>query len=205
MKKYLLILLAPLFLLACNTTKIPSDIPKEDGIYAKIETNAGNIILYLEYEKVPMTVANFIGLAEGTIKNDAKGVGVPYYDGLKFHRVIADFMIQGGDPTGSGAGGPGYNFKDEFVSELKHDKAGILSMANAGPGTNGSQFFITHRATNWLDGKHTIFGHVVEGQKVVDAVKQGDEMTHIKIFRVGKTANKFDAPATFAKLSGISK
>ncbi len=203
MKNLFIILLPAVLLLACNTSKAPKEIPKEDGIYAKIETNRGDIILSLEYEKTPMTVANFVGLAEGKIKNTGKGTGIPYYDGLKFHRVIKDFMIQGGDPNGTGSGGPGYKFKDEFHKDLKHDKAGILSMANAGKGTNGSQFFITHRATPWLDNKHTIFGHVVVGQDIVDAIQQGDTMKHIKIYKVGKVAEKFDAAKTFTELSGV--
>jgi FKBP-type peptidyl-prolyl cis-trans isomerase len=148
-----------------------------------------------------MTVVNFVSLAEGNnpyVANKYKGK--PFYDGLKFHRVISDFMIQGGDPTGTGAGNPGYQFKDEFDASLKHDKAGILSMANSGPGTNGSQFFITHKATPWLDGKHTVFGHVVKGQDVVNAIKKGDKILSVKIIRKGKDAKKFNAPKVFDKL-----
>lgn len=171
------------------------------GIYAEINTVKGKILLQLEYEKVPMTCANFVGLAEGKIKNTAKPLGTPYYNGIKFHRVIANFMIQGGDPTGTGAGGPGYAFKDEIVPELKHSGPGILSMANAGPATNGSQFFITHLATPWLDGKHTVFGKVIEGQDVVNAIAQGDEMLSVKIIRSGKAARKWKAEVVFAELS----
>ncbi|MFV0531173.1 MAG: peptidylprolyl isomerase [Flavobacteriales bacterium] len=178
----------------------------KDGIYAKISTDRGNIILNLEHQKTPITVANFVGLAEGKIKNTAKTEGTPYYDGLTFHRVISvkngddqDFMIQGGDPTGTGAGGPGYNFDDEIHPDLKHDSPGILSMANAGIGTNGSQFFITHVATPWLDGKHTVFGKVVEGQEVVNKSLTGDIMNKVEIIRVGKEAEKFDAVAIFEK------
>ena len=168
-----------------------------DYIHAKINTNKGDILINLEFEKTPMTVANFIGLAEGKIKNDAKELGVPYFNNLKFHRVIADFMIQGGDPEGTGRGGPGYNFPDEFHPDLKHDVPGILSMANSGPSTNGSQFFITHKETPWLDNKHTVFGKVIEGQEVVNKITQNDIMNTITIIRNGKTAENFDAVKIF--------
>lgn len=174
----------------------------EDGLYAEMKTNKGTILLKLEYQATPLTVANFVGLAEGKIKNDAKPVGTPFYDGLVFHRVIPNFMIQGGDPMGSGMGGPGYKFKDEIVDTLRHTGPGILSMANAGKGTNGSQFFITHVQTSWLDGKHTVFGHVVTGQDVVNAIVQGDKIETLTIIRVGKDAKKFDAAKTFTELSG---
>ena len=169
----------------------------ENGIYAKIGTIKGAITIKLEHEKTPMTVANFVGLAEGTLENNVTEVGTPYYNGLTFHRVIADFMIQGGDPTGTGAGGPGYQFEDEIHPELKHNRPGTLSMANAGPATNGSQFFITHGPTDWLDGKHTVFGYVVEGQNVVDAVAQGDTMDTVEIVRVGAEAEAWDASSVF--------
>ncbi|MCM1408822.1 MAG: peptidylprolyl isomerase [Treponema brennaborense] len=162
----------------------------KEGVFAVMETSKGEIILELYYKQTPLTVTNFVGLSEGTL--DAAG-GKPFYNGLKFHRVISDFMIQGGDPRGNGTGGPGYTFPDEFVPELKHSGPGILSMANAGPGTNGSQFFITHVATPWLDGKHTVFGRVLSGQKVVDAIKQGDEIKKIEIVRQGSEAEQFTA------------
>jgi peptidyl-prolyl cis-trans isomerase A (cyclophilin A) len=168
-----------------------------DGIYANIKTSKGQILLKLEHKKTPMTVANFVGLAEGSIKNSAFPDGHAYYDGLKFHRVIASFMIQGGDPTGTGSSGPGYNFEDEIVADLKHDGPGILSMANAGPTTNGSQFFITHVATPWLDGKHTVFGRVIAGQDVVDEIAQNDIMEYVSIIRVGAEAEKFNAKEVF--------
>lgn len=173
----------------------------EKGLYAEIETNRGKILLQLEFEKTPLTVANFVGLAEGKIKNTAKAEGIPYYDGMKFHRVLAKFMIQGGDPNGNGSGGPGYTFKDEFHPDLKHTGPGILSMANRGPTTNGSQFFITHVQTNWLDGKHAVFGHVVSGQDIVDATVQGDTIVKVKIIRKGKAAKKFKADKVFAELN----
>lgn len=168
-----------------------------DGIYAKFETSKGDIYLVLESQKTPMTVANFVGLAEGTITNTAKPAGTPYYDGLKFHRVIPNFMIQGGCPQGTGTGNPGYSFPDEIDETLKHTGPGILSMANAGPGTNGSQFFITHVETPWLDGKHTVFGHVIQGLEVVNKIAGGDTIKHLVILRKGKEAEAFDAVKVF--------
>ena len=178
------------------TVKTPATI---EGIFATIATNKGDIVLELEYKKAPVTVANFIALAEGknTFVTQENLKEKPFFDGLKFHRVIKDFMIQGGDPSGNGSGGPGYAFKDEFT-DLKHDKPGILSMANSGPTTNGSQFFITHKATPWLDGKHTVFGHVTEGMSIVNAIVQNDVVTKITIVRKGALAQKFDAPKVFA-------
>jgi cyclophilin family peptidyl-prolyl cis-trans isomerase len=172
----------------------------EKGLYAEMTTTKGVILLKLTPDKTPLTVANFVGLAEGKIKNDARALGTPYYDSLKFHRVIANFMIQGGDPLGTGSGGPGYRFKDEFVEEFKFTGPGILAMANAGPATNGSQFFITHKETSWLNNRHTIFGFVVTGQDVVDAIQQGDYIVKVKIIRVGKDAKKFKADKVFTEL-----
>ena len=172
----------------------------QDGLYAKFTTSKGEIIVSLTYDKTPGTVGNFVALAEGTQENKEKPAGIPYYDGLNFHRVIPDFMIQGGCPQGSGMGGPGYQFADEFHPELRHNKAGVLSMANAGPGTNGSQFFITHVATPWLDDKHTVFGFVQEGQDVVDGIAQGDTLEKLEILRVGSAAEAFDAVASYNNL-----
>lgn len=174
----------------------------EDGIYAQFNTTKGEILVKLEHEKTPMTVANFVGLVEGKlVVEDSIKIEKPFYDGLKFHRVIADFMIQGGCPDGNGLGNPGYKFYDETRPDLKHDKGGILSMANSGPATNGSQFFITHKETPWLDGKHTVFGHVVKGMEVVNAIAQDDLMETVKIIRVGKVAKKFNATKTFNEIN----
>ena len=174
----------------------------QDGIYAKINTPKGAITIQLTYDVTPGTVGNFVALAEGNLENSAKPQGTPYYDGLKFHRVIPDFMIQGGDPAGTGSGGPGYNFDDEFHPTLRHDGPGVLSMANAGPGSNGSQFFITHVATPCLDNKHTVFGNVIEGQDVVDSIAQGDTMDTIEIIRVGADAEKWNAVEAFRSFNG---
>jgi peptidylprolyl isomerase len=163
-----------------------------DGLYSKFITSKGDILIKLEFERTPLTVANFVSLAEGT-KDSNRGKGVRFYDGLTFHRVIPNFMIQGGDPLGNGSGGPGYKFPDEIDPTLKHDVPGVLSMANSGPGTNGSQFFITHVKTPWLDGKHTVFGHVVEGQDIVNTIRQGDTIKSISIIRIGSKATAFKA------------
>ena len=173
-----------------------------DGLYAKIKSSKGDILLKLEFEKTPGTVGNFVALAEGNMENSAKPQGQKYYDGLKFHRVIPEFMVQGGCPQGTGTGNPGYSFEDEFHSDLTHDKPGILSMANAGPGTNGSQFFITHVPTPWLDNKHTVFGEVLEGQDVVDAIAQDDMLEAVEIIRVGQAAEAFNAIEAFRTFEG---
>lgn len=184
---------------------------QEDGIYAYIQTNYGDIVGKLAMKDAPLTTANFVGLAEGTITNTARPLGVPYYDSLIFHRVIPNFMIQGGDPNGTGSGGPGYKFKNETSKNLKHDKPGIFSMANSGPNTNGSQFFITHKATPWLDGGYNIFGHVILGQQYVNQIgnlprNRSDRpndpviMKKVSIIRVGQKAKDFDAKVTFEQL-----
>jgi peptidyl-prolyl cis-trans isomerase A (cyclophilin A) len=174
----------------------------ENGIYAKFNTPKGAILVKLTHDKTPGTVGNFVALAEGNLENKAKPQGTPFYNGLKFHRVIPDFMIQGGDPQGTGAGGPGYKFDDEFHQDLRHDTPGVLSMANSGPGSNGSQFFITHIATPWLDNKHTVFGNVVEGQDVVDAIEQGDAIESIEIIREGDEVKNWNAVEAFRIFEG---
>lgn len=183
-----------------TAVKVTPKVPvATEGIFATISTNKGDIVVQLEYAKTPVTVANFIALSEGTSTCvlDDKLKGKPFFNGLKFHRVIKDFMIQGGDPSGNGSGGPGYAFKDEFT-DLKFDKGGILAMANSGPTTNGSQFFITHKDTPWLNGKHTIFGHVTQGMDIVNGIAQDDVINKITITRKGALAKKFDAPKVFA-------
>ena len=190
-----LILIFTLGLASCQENKYPD---LEDGVYAEFNTNKGVFVAKLHNEETPLTVANFVELAEG--KNelvDSAYQGKKYYDGLNFHRIIKGFMIQGGDPLGNGSGNPGYTFPDEFSDSLTHSKKGILSMANSGPGTNGSQFFITLKETPWLDGKHSVFGEIVIGQDIVDSLgvvetsKPGDKpvdpviINELKIIRVG--------------------
>jgi len=174
----------------------------ENGIYAKFNTSKGSILVKLTHDLTPGTVGNFVALAEGNMENKVKPQGQKFYDGLTFHRVIPDFMIQGGCPKGTGTGDPGYKFDDEFHPSLKHDRPGVLAMANSGPASNGSQFYITHVPTSWLDGKHTVFGHVIEGQDVVDAVAQGDGLESVEIIRVGEEAEKFNAIEAFVGLKG---
>ena len=168
-----------------------------NGLFATISTSKGEIKIELEFEKTPGTVGNFVGLSLGLINNSIKPLGEAYYNGLKFHRVINDFMIQAGCPFGTGTGDPGYKFDDEFHSELKHDRPGVISMANAGPSTNGSQFFITHVETPWLDNKHTVFGNVIDGMDVVNSISQNDEIISVKINAVGDKAKAFDAAKAF--------
>lgn len=174
----------------------------ENGIYAKFNTAKGSVLVKLTHDLTPGTVGNFVALAEGNLENKVKPQGTKYYDGLTFHRVIPDFMIQGGCPQGTGTGDAGYKFDDEFHPSLKHDRPGVLAMANAGPGTNGSQFYITHVPTSWLDGKHTVFGHVIEGQEVVDAVAQGDLLESLEIIRVGVEAEQWNAVEAFRTFEG---
>jgi len=221
MKKFITILTGAALMASCSV-KIPQSMSKEeyknlkDGLYAQMETTKGNMTIELFEEDAPLTVANFVGLAEGTKKNDAKPLGTPYYDGIIFHRVIKDFMIQGGDPDGKGTGGPGYDFEDEFFSDKKHDKKGVLSMANAGPGTNGSQFFITEVPTPWLDGRHTIFGQVIDGLDVIDTianVKKGPQdrpvedikIEHLYIIKKGDKYKNYDGGKAFDKAQADHK
>ena len=171
------------------------------GLFAIISTSKGEIKIELEFEKTPGTVGNFVGLSLGVINNSIKPLGEAYYNGLKFHRVINDFMIQAGCPLGTGTGDPGYKFDDEFHNDLKHDRPGIISMANAGPSTNGSQFFITHVETPWLDKKHTVFGNVIDGMDVVNSISQNDEIISIKINAVGDKAKAFDAAKAFEEFN----
>ena len=168
-----------------------------NGLFATLSTSKGEIKIELEFEKTPGTVGNFVGLSLGLISNSIKPLGEAYYNGLKFHRVINDFMIQAGCPLGTGTGDPGYKFDDEFHNELKHDRPGVISMANAGPSTNGSQFFITHLETPWLDNKHTVFGNVIDGMDVVNSISQNDEIISVKINAVGDKAKAFDAAKAF--------
>ena len=194
MKKLIAPLLIILISIGCKT-QYPD---LESGLYADIKTTKGSIVVKLAHEKAPITVANFVSLSEGNnpmVSEEFKSK--KFYNGLKFHRVIANFMIQGGDPTGTGSGGPGYRFDDEF-SDLTHKGAGILSMANSCPATNGSQFFITHKETPWLDGKHSVFGEVVLGLEIVDSIAQNDLIEEIVIIRKGGDARKFDAPEIFS-------
>lgn len=216
--KNIILAAASVSLLSCTPIYKKMNVDKEtyeslnNGLYANLQTTKGNLIVQLEDKKSPVTVANFVGLAEGKIDNKSKAKGVPFYDGTIFHRVIKDFMIQGGDPKGTGAGDPGYKFEDE-KNDLKHTGKGVLSMANSGPNTNGSQFFITEVATPWLDGKHTIFGKVVKGNDVIDAiatVEKGAQdkpkvdivLEKVSIFSKGDEYKGYDAAKTFTEGKG---
>ena len=190
-----------LFFIVLSFFALSQTLP--DGVYARFSTSKGKILVFLEVEKAPMSSANFIALSEGKSTILGKEFNQPLYNGVKFHRVIKDFMIQGGDPQGTGEGGPGYKFYDEFHPDLKHLGPGILSMANSGPNTNGSQFFITHVKTSWLDNKHSVFGHVVEGQNVVDAIQQNDVIDSISILRIGKKYKKYNPSIIFKKYHSI--
>ena len=216
MKKLSLIFVCAIFtgLVGCK-----DDYPDlEDGMYAEFETNKGSFVAELYYQETPITVANFVSLAEGNSHKmlDSAYQKMKFYDGLIFHRVIKDFMIQGGDPSGTGSGNPGYAFPDEIVDSLTHDSKGILSMANAGPGTNGSQFFISLNETPWLNGKHTIFGKVVQNLAVIDSIGQVETagadkpvddvvIKTLNIIRKGKAAKDFDAPKVFEEMLAETK
>ncbi len=213
--KNIILAAASASLLSCTPIYKKMNVDKEtyeglkDGLYANLQTTKGNLIVKFEDKKSPVTVANFVGLAEGKIDNKAKAKGVPFYDGTIFHRVIKDFMIQGGDPQGTGMGDPGYKFEDE-KNDLKHTGKGVLSMANSGPNTNGSQFFITEIATPWLDGKHTIFGKVVKGDDVIDTIANVEKgaqdkpktdivLEKVSIFSKGDEYKGYDAAKTFTE------
>ncbi len=201
--KFLKYLLIVVILVSCKSVKYPD---LENGLYADIQTNQGDILIKLHQKEMPMTVANFVSLAEGNNPEMTDSLkGKPYYDKTKFHRVIKNFMVQGGDITGTGGGNAGYRFADEFpLNEegkliYSHDGPGVLSMANSGPETNSSQFFITHKETPWLNGKHSVFGRVLKGQNVVDTIQQNDYIKHVDIIRIGEDAKKFNAPTIFEK------
>jgi len=209
MKKIIALSITLLTLLNCKTLEIDKETYKSlpDGLYGNLETSKGDILVKFEDEKSPVTVANFVGLAEGKIENKAKKKGEPFYNGTIFHRVIKDFMIQGGDPQGTGMGDPGYKFDDE-KNDLQHTGKGILSMANSGPNTNGSQFFITEVATPWLDGRHTIFGKVVKGEAVIDSIANVEKgaqdkpktdivLNNVAIFGKGDQYKHYDAAKIF--------
>ena len=217
-KKNFLIALAAILLTSCTPIYKKMNVDKEtyeglnDGLYANFQTSKGNMIVKFEDKKAPVTVANFVGLAEGKIESKAKAKGVPFYDGTIFHRVIKDFMIQGGDPKGTGMGDPGYKFDDE-KNDLQHKSKGILSMANSGPNTNGSQFFITEVATPWLDGRHTVFGEVVKGEDVIDAIAKVEKgaqdkpkidvvLEKVSVFSKGDEYKDYDAAKLFNEGKG---
>ncbi|WNJ19545.1 peptidylprolyl isomerase [Pontibacter sp. G13] len=204
MKRILLIMalaVASIGLYSCEESDSSGNAANStDGIYAKFVTSKGDILCRLEHEKAPLTVANFVALAEGDMPNNERDLGVPYYDGLTFHRVVPNFMIQGGDPQANGMGGPGYAFKDEIHPKLRHNIPGTLSMANAGPATNGSQFFITHVPTPHLDGRHAVFGYVVEGLETVFKIQMTDRIESIEIIRQGDDAENFNALEIFNQL-----
>lgn len=181
--------------MGCGPKEVPGLEGLKDGIYAKVETDKGDILMFLDHENAPLSVANFVALTEGEMENTFRGKGEPYFDGLTFHRVVPNFVIQGGDPNGNGSGGPGYSFRNE--TKLSHNRVGTLAMANSGPNTNGSQWYITHRTTQELDGNYNVFGYVVTGMDVVNTIAVGDKMNKITIMRKGSDASKFDALEVF--------
>lgn len=214
-KKILLAAFAAATLINCTPIYKKMNVDKntyeglQDGLYANLQTSKGDMLVKLEDQASPVTVANFVGLAEGKIENKSKAKGTPFYDGTIFHRVIENFMIQGGDPQGTGMGDPGYRFDDE-KNNLKHTGKGILSMANSGPNTNGSQFFITQVATPWLDGKHTVFGKVVKGEEVIDSIATVDKgpndkpktdivLEKVSVFGKGDDYKHYDAAKVFSE------
>jgi len=171
-----------------------------EGLFAAVKTTRGNIYIKLEYDKAPLTVSSFVGLAEGSVSNKVKKPGEPYYDGLTFHRVEENFVIQGGDPMANGKGGPGFTFRQEIHPKLKHDSAGVVAMANIGPNTNGSQFYITRKPLEFFDGHYNVFGSVIEGMSVVKKIELGDRIEEVRIIRLGSSAKQFKARATFERL-----
>jgi peptidyl-prolyl cis-trans isomerase A (cyclophilin A) len=208
MKKISYLVIAMMVLTSFKFSGKEKRAKMEPGMYVEINTTKGVILGKLYYDKVPVTVANFVGLAEGKIPNTAKAPGVHFYDSLTFHRCIhtpSPFMIQGGDPAGNGSGGPGYKFGDEFDLSLKFDTTGLFAMANSGPNSNGSQFFITEGVTSWLNYKHTIFGRVIEGFGLVSQINNGEVIKSMKILRIGKEAEAFDAAAIWAKRDELLK
>lgn len=199
MRKQFLLVVVMFSLASCGGPykNLMKELGVKNGIVAEIKTAKGDIYIQLHYKKAPLTVASFVGLAEGTLPNKVKKIGEPYFDGLTFHRVVPNFVIQGGDPMGNGRGGPGYSFRQEIVKELSHDSEGVVAMANAGPNTNGSQFYITLAATTNLDGGYNIFGRVLKGMDVVKKITVGDRMDKVTIIRLGGDAKNWDANAMF--------
>ncbi len=192
------LLLAMLLLSACEPAVQHPELG--EGLFAGIRTKYGTVYVRLAVDKAPLTVANFVGLAEGSISNTFRSSGKPYFDGLTFHRVEKGFVIQGGDPQANGTGGPGYQFRQEIHPDLKHNVAGTLAMANAGPGSNGSQFYLTMAPKPVLDGSYNVFGYVTQGLEYVYKVQRNDTIEAITIIRNGEVAEAFDAPKVFADL-----
>lgn len=205
MKKLLLNLMLGLLFVnfACAQKKTDNKTTLPEGLYAVVETNRGTIHVNLDYKNAPLTVANFVGLTEGKKENTFRKKGEPYFDGLKFHRIVPDFVIQGGDPSGNGTGGPGYQFENEISPNLKHNKKGVIAMANSGPDTNGSQFYFTLKELPFLDGNYSVFGHVVKGLDILDLIVQNksgeNTMKKVTIIRIGKEAKNFNSEKEFAQ------